>query len=453
MTAGAPENNAPSPRRPSLHDVRWQISAIPAGIGRRIRGLLGRPIAVAIGVAVLILALVGTTVAYVSINAVYATPTPEPSEIAAATETPTPEPTATPTPTPSPTPTPTPLITPSPTPQMVAATTDGILLPADQASIATRQPVAVMIDDHWGARPQSGLSLADIVYQGPAEGGIPRYMAIFQTHDAPEVGPVRSSRLYFVVWAEEYHAAYAHMWGAPNAMARLATDNGRYITNIDGLRYGGKSGYMWRVAFRVGPHNLYTSSMKLMSLASRLSGPGKLTKSPFLFGDALPASQRPIGSRIVVTYNANKITYLYDHATNTYVRSVSIQTSTGGSVQQIDASNEQRIAPTNVVLMYMNIGLLACSGHVCMKHRLDVQYLGHGRAMVFKDGRAINAVWTRRGEHTNTVLTYADGPNKGQQVVLNRGQIFVNVISTGYNTTASWSTGYLPPVETEPLAS
>ena len=149
---------------------------------------------------------------------------------------------------------------------MVAATTDGVWLPASEAELATRKPIAVMIDDLAAARPQSGLSMANIVYQAPAEGGIPRYMAIFQTQAPPAIGPIRSARLYFVAWAEEWGAGYAHMWGAPNAMGRLAQDTGKYIYNIDGLHYGGNSGYMWRTAFRSAPHNLYTSYAKLEAL-------------------------------------------------------------------------------------------------------------------------------------------------------------------------------------------
>jgi len=79
-----------------------------------------------------------------------------------------------------------------------------VWLPASEAELATRKPIAVMIDDLAAARPQSGLSMANIVYQAPAEGGIPRYMALFQTQAPAAIGPIRSARLYFVAWAEEW---------------------------------------------------------------------------------------------------------------------------------------------------------------------------------------------------------------------------------------------------------
>ena len=78
---------------------------------------------------------------------------------------------------------PSPVPTPVPTPTPVAAVINGTWIPAEQAQKATRHPIAVMIDDAAAARPQSGLADADIFYQALAEGGIPRYMAIFQVGD------------------------------------------------------------------------------------------------------------------------------------------------------------------------------------------------------------------------------------------------------------------------------
>lgn len=420
--------------------VRGHFWRGSAAVGRSLafvrRRLSRRPVLVG-AVIVIVVALVGSGLAIVDLSASSATPTPIPTEIALATSTPTP----TPTPTLEPTPTliPTPIPTPTPAP-MVAATTDGVWLPADQAALATRKPIAVMIDDHWGARPQSGLSMANIVYQGPAEGGIPRYMAIFQTQAPPAIGPIRSSRLYFVAWAEEYHAAYVHMWGAPNAMARLAQDNGKYIWNIDGLRFGGMSGYMWRTAFRASPHNLYTSYPKLWSLTQKLGGTAPLTQSNFTFADALPASSRLVGGRIAVGYSVNSILYNYDWKTNTYPRSVSREGP------QVDAATEERVAPSNVVLLTMNVGALTTTSSDKRKHRLEVGYVGHGTAMVFNNGLAIPAVWTKKTEYSPTTITFASGPNKGQPVPMVRGQIFIQV---GFKA-SNWTLGYAPTPETQP---
>ena len=80
-----------------------------------------------------------------------------------------------------------------------------------------------MIDDLGPARPQSGFSAASVVWQAPAEGGIPRYMLLFQSTIPGSVGPVRSAREYYIEWAAEWKAMYVHAGGSPQALQTLAS--------------------------------------------------------------------------------------------------------------------------------------------------------------------------------------------------------------------------------------
>jgi hypothetical protein len=222
-------------------------------------------------------------------------------------------------------------------------------------------------------------------------------------------------------------------------MGQLAKDTGKYIYNIDGLHYGGNSGYMWRTSFRGRPHNLYTSYAKLEALTVKLGGTAPFTTSPFTFEDALPGSARLVGGQIVVPYEHNDVVYNYDWQTNTYPRSVSVEGP------EIDAATGLRIAPSNVVLLFMTVGLLAGSPAALTKHRLDVQFIGHGSAMVFNNGQAIKAIWTKKNQYAPTLLTYASGPNKGQPVPMVRGQIFIQCVPT--YVPASWTVGSTPAPE------
>src|SRR3989344_1632572 len=79
------------------------------------------------------------------------------------------------------------------------------------------RPIAVMIENHPEARPQSGLSFADVVYEAVAEGGITRFMGVFYCQDAGIVGPVRSARTYYLDFISEYgiYPLYVH-WGGAN---------------------------------------------------------------------------------------------------------------------------------------------------------------------------------------------------------------------------------------------
>jgi hypothetical protein len=345
---------------------------------------------------------------------------------------PSPAPTASPSPSPAPTAAP----TPTPTPSPVAALTNGVWLPAGQALRATRHPIAVMVDDQVDARPQSGLADADVIYQAPAEGGIPRYMLLFGTGDPPSVGPVRSARRYFVGWAAEWRALYVHAGGAPNALRALYQLDGDLLWNADAFRWGGKEGYLWRVSERFSPHNIYTSGEKLQALAERLGALGPVTGAAWTFKEPAALGDRPNSGSIVVPYPGDRISYTYDRASDRYLRGTSSETT------QRDAATGEVIAPYDVVVLFMASAPLAndpLDGDNLAHHRLDIDYTGSGRALVFRDGTLVTARWSKKDDASPTRLTYASGPLKGMPVPLVRGQIAVQIVPS--STAVTWRIG------------
>jgi hypothetical protein len=273
-----------------------------------------------------------------------------------------------------------------------------------------------MIDDLSPARPQSGFNAASIVWQAPAEGGIPRYMMVFQENIATDVGPVRSARYYYIAWAAELKAVYAHSGGSPQALATLrAQGSGQLVYNADEFRWGGS---FHRVTTRFPPHNLYTSGKNLRGIAKAQGVKDKAFTWPWTFAADLPLPLRPTGGRIEVAYLANKIRYDYDRATNTYLRSVTTEK------KQIDAATEKRVAPKNVVVMLMSFGPLNDGSH---KHRLEAQVTGSGRAWIATNGTTIRGTWKKASLTAPT--RFFDGA--GKPVVLTVGQTFVQVMQTG----------------------
>ncbi len=354
---------------------------------------------------------------------------PAPSGIALASPTASPSPSASPSPTaPQPTPTPTaeptatplPTPTPSPTPVLVPDPLTG--LPVTE-SVASRHVVAVMVDDQADARPQSGFADAGIVWQAPAEGGIPRYMMLFQDGDPAAVGPVRSSRYYFIVWASEWNAVYVHVGGSPQALGVLHSSKGRggLVYDADEFRYGGK--YLWRIKERRAPHNVYTDGAHLRALIKVVGAKPVPDQAPmWRFGPALNLVHRPTGGTIVVPYLANRITYQYDRQSNTYPRTVT------GEGKQFDAGADVRVAPTNVVIMVVRFGPLNDGS---TKHRLEAQQIGSGTAWIATNGRTIKGTWRKK---STTAPTLFYGPD-GKQVTLTAGQTFVQVVPTGTKVT------------------
>ena len=365
--------------------------------------------------------------------------TPEPVAVASTTPSPspsfTPEPTDSPAPSESPSPTvaPSPTAAPSPTPEptpsLVPAPLTGRLV---KPEVASRHVIAVMVDDQLAARPQSGLSSADVVWQAPAEGGIPRYMALFQTGSPKAVGPVRSSRYYFIAWASEWRSVYVHVGGSPQALDLLRSAKGRgpVVYDADGYRYEGR--YLWRIPTRFAPHNVYTDAKNLRTMGKKVGAKAVEYKSPWKFGPDKLLSLRPKGGSLVVPYLANTITYKYDRKTNSYLRSVS------GESKQTDASSKKRLAPKNVVVMVVRFGALNDGSK---KHRLEAQFKGRGVAWIATGGRTIKGEWRKK---TMTAPTrFYD--KHGKQVTLTTGQTFIQVIANGFKPTIKQ--GKVPKLE------
>jgi len=361
-------------------------------------------------------------------------PTAPPSmAIVSATATPTPTPSPSPSPTPLPTatplPTPTPTATPSPTPAPVAAPLTGALVPP---SVARRHPMAVMIDDIRVARPQSGLHLADVVWHAPAEGGIPRYMAIFQSRLPTSIGPVRSARSYYVAWASEWKALYAHSGGSPQALATLrAKGNGQWVYDANEYRYGGR--YYHRTKDRFAPHNVYTDGKTLRKLAKARGAKDKDYAPVWTFGPDAPLAERPYGGSLKVRYPGNTITYRYSRTTNTWKRSVT------GEGKQFDAADDERIEPQNVVVMWVDFRALGDR-----KHRLEADLVGRGKASVFTNGRRVDGTWRKAGT-TKPTLFY---DKAGDPIPLTIGQTFIQVIPRTYGITVVPGSDTPPPSPT-----
>jgi len=303
-------------------------------------------------------------------------------------------------------------------------------------TVAARHVIAVMIDDQFAARPQSGFSAASVVWQAPAEGGIPRYMLLFQDGVPGAVGPVRSARYYFIGWAAEWRAAYVHAGGSPQALRTLrAQGRGQLAYNVDQFSYG--SANFWRISSRFAPHNLYTNGQRLRQMANGVGArAGDAPAAPaWTFGPEAAYEDRPTGGSIEAWYTANHVRYTYDRATNTYPRWVS------PGVKQVDASTGKRVAPKNVVIMVVRFGALN-DAHP-EKLRLEADFIGSGKAWVAANGRTIAARWVKPSILVPTRFVDA----KGKPIALAPGQTFVQVMPVGAHIAIADGT---PPVRQVP---
>lgn len=281
---------------------------------------------------------------------------------------------------------------------------------------STQQAVTgIMIENSPDARPQSGLKPAGVVFEAIAEGGITRFLALYQEAKPQLVGPVRSVRLYYVDWVAPFQASIAHIGGSKFALNEVR--NGKY-RDIDQFFNGGS---YWRATDRYAPHNVYTSFEKLDALNLKKGyTTSAFTAWPRADGTA---AKTPTATSIDVKisgplYNSH---YDYDAATNTYKR------SEGGAAHNDREAGQ--ITPSTVVVIDTTMTQVFEDGY-----REQITTIGSGRARVFQNGTVTEATWTKTDRGSQIKFTSADG----KEVSFNRGQTWITAVPTNQGGGVSW---------------
>ena len=258
-----------------------------------------------------------------------------------------------------------------------------------QEEEAIQRPIAVMINNNGPARPQSGLSGADVIWEVLAEGGITRLVAIYQSQDFPEaIGPIRSIRPYLIELGESYEAVLAHAGGSPDAYSILQKQAKPYLDEISNA---GSS--FWRESFRKAPHNLYSNLEKLREGIERRNYRTDVSVPVmrFLGSDELTTGDSATQIDIRFLLKDYKVSYSYDEATRHYLRSINDKPHT-------DMNNDEQLTAANLVVLGTSHRTLDSEG------RLAVDLDSGGPAMLFRQGTVIEAEWERRGDDFIRIL-------------------------------------------------
>lgn len=278
----------------------------------------------------------------------------------------------------------------------------------------TKRPVtAVMIENSDLARPQSGLAEAEVVFEAVAEGGITRFIALYQTNRPGLIGPVRSVRPYYLDWAAGFDPGVAHVGGSPDALSMIRS--GDYGTDLD--QFFNDNSY-WRAIDREAPHNVYTNSDKLDGLQGEKGKTGSTYSFSPRIDERKPAT--PTVTRITADISSGifNVAYDYDAATNSYKR------SEGGAIH--NDREKGQISPKVVVMMKTNIALSGDGVH------MDVTTSGSGTADIFQNGTVIEGTWSKVGPKDK--LYFKDA--SGKEISLVRGQTWITIV--GNDRTITW---------------
>lgn len=301
------------------------------------------------------------------------------------------------------------------------------------------RPLGVMIENHEDARPQSGLSSTDVVYEAVAEGGITRFLAVFYCQDTPVIGPVRSARTYFLDFISEYgdFPLYAHVGGAnsdgpADALGQIEQYKWGSYNDLNQFSLG--CPVYCRDVTRMGrevatEHTMYSSTSKLWKVAEQRKltnvdqdgNPWDKDFVPYTFQDDAAAADRAASQTVHLEpwkgYQQYEVDWIYDKASNEYKR------NNGGKPHR-DLNNKKQLTTKNLVVLVMQ----ESNANDGYENNLHLLYKdkGIGKAYIFMNGKEITGTW-RKDKRTSRTLLF-DSTKK--QISFVRGRIWFAVLPT-----------------------
>ena len=301
-----------------------------------------------------------------------------------------------------------------------------------------------MIDNHSGAWPQANLDKAYLVYEIVVEGGETRLMALFKGQDLEKIGPVRSSRHYFLDYALENDAIYVHHGWSPQAESDISTLK---INNINGIAES--SSDFWRVKDKSAPHNMFTTMDSILKIVDRKGYKTTSTKESVL---KYVAKEFDLSDKyeleIVVAetvtdetiedvgvenekittkaISANNVTiphsklqtvkYEYNEETKTYTRYARKRVQT-------DYITGEPVTTKNIIITMCDNYTLKDSEN---KGRQGLKNIGTFDGYYITNGNAIPIKCTKIARGEQTIYKDLDG----NEIEVNDGNTFINICST-----------------------
>lgn len=328
-------------------------------------------------------------------------------------------------PTAAPTPTPQPTAIPAPTVDMAALIGDETLpagvspftgLPVDDPALLERMPAAVKISNSPIARPQSGLSRADVVIEHLAEGDITRFTAIYHSQEAERIGSVRSARLIDLELPVLFDAFLVYS-GASGEVNRLIEDSDFADRTLSDERKD-PGFYRLDIPGRTYEHTLFTDSELLQQYAADQGW----TTPPRYRGwqwSQQPPRQAARARTITIPYSAeySDVSYQYDAALGAYRRSIL------GEPHVDDLTGEQLTADNVVVLTVNHVPTLIVEDALG-NQSVEIQLWGQGRMQLFRDGTVQEGLWLR--PQREDPLLFVD--EAMQPLELKPGNVWIQIV-------------------------
>ena len=274
------------------------------------------------------------------------------------------------------------------------------------------RPIAVMIDNVGDARPQAGLNDAYIVYEIIVEGNLTRLMALYKDVELDKIGPIRSSRHYFLDYALENDAIYVHFGWSPKAQSDISSLK---VNNINGMAESSKS--FWRVRDKRAPHNAVTSTEKILEIAKRKGYKTTSEKESVLnyVTEDVELTEGISATDITIPYSSSyKVTYKYDEETQRYTRGYNKTT-------QKDWDTKELVTTKNIIITFAKNTTLKDG---TSKGRQNLLNIGTFDGYYITNGKAIKIKCYKSSRKEQTV--YKD--LEGNEIEVNDGNTFIQIV-------------------------
>ena len=290
---------------------------------------------------------------------------------------------------------------------------------------SNKRPIAVMIDNNVGTTSHVGLADAYVTYEAIVEGGLTRIMAIYKDRTTELIGPIRSARHYFLDYALEQDALYAHYGWSTYAEQDIKSLN---VDNINGL-YVDRA--YWRDQSITAPHNVFTSLETLYEDAEKLGY--KTTSNNWknlnytteivrlnelkmqnVSCEEETCDQNPdliVANNVTIPYSRSEVrSYSYDATRDVYLRFMNGNAHT-------DKVTKEQYSYKNIIIQKVANESIDSSG------RQDLDTTGNGEGYYITGGYALPITWKKASRSSKTDYYYLDGT----KVSFNDGNTFVQI--------------------------
>ncbi|HUZ08644.1 MAG TPA: DUF3048 domain-containing protein [Acidimicrobiales bacterium] len=281
-----------------------------------------------------------------------------------------------------------------------------------------RPALAVKVDNYPAARPQSGVDKADVVFEEPVEGGITRFVAVYQCQQAALVGPIRSARNIDIgILGQLGSPLLAHVGGIIPVLDNIANSP---LVNVDLGFYGSVNQHP---PGRQAPYDTYASTSAMWNLKSK----DTTVPSPlFTYASGVPAGD-PISAVYVPFSGTSNVVWLYDAKSGTFKRYY-------GMARDLLANGVQNSA-TNVVVQFVHVtyGPWLENSEGGLEVQANLYQNASGQAEVFRNGVEITGTWHRSSLGQPTQFVNA----QGQPITLAPGTTWVELVPDTVRVTAT----------------